>query len=560
MRLNEQTRGWLRHLWRKATTEDDWSIAGEPHPWWDQYSVPPMLAFPRFDLSESSYALLLMGRRTPAWREVYTRILDELVRRHTTHWAAVDWLTQIGPDPDRASYPRRYRALMPKDLWGHYDVPGWTANGVEPWGIQPDPIGADGNLFFRGFFTLLLGIHRAVSGESTWESPFDVTGIDRAYPWTHGQIARYLCESWEKNPDGPHCENTKVWPYCLSAAALGLQMTDLTTGSKTHHVYDHWLEHTFKTRFLEHDARGNLKKVGLYHDPLLERTHAQGRAAALAPVFYMMPQNRELAEYLYREAVASIGWNRWWLPVLGSKRMPRMFSIGLLLAREFGDHTTERRLARRLARFENGRFFDADTRGISKAGGDEFGFFFAFDEPYPRGQESALLMLRELLDGEGELFRAFTESDAEKFRAPTVVDVDYPKLGLATAQNDSGKGALELETYVATSADAGAPTRFRVTQLPDAAAVRVLCDGDPYQDWSAQGPDAIELRTDVAAHRFEIHTGYRADALPAGAAAAGASAPGSGAAGASTAQLRARDLVGAPVALRSVSVGCPCCA
>ena len=43
------------------------------------HSVEPMLSFPRFDLSESSYALLLMGRRTPAWREVYRRILDEEV-------------------------------------------------------------------------------------------------------------------------------------------------------------------------------------------------------------------------------------------------------------------------------------------------------------------------------------------------------------------------------------------------------------------------------------------------------------------------------------------------
>ena len=29
-KLNERTRGWLRHLWRKATTEDDWSSRGEP--------------------------------------------------------------------------------------------------------------------------------------------------------------------------------------------------------------------------------------------------------------------------------------------------------------------------------------------------------------------------------------------------------------------------------------------------------------------------------------------------------------------------------------------------
>ena len=555
MRLNEQTRGWLRHLWRKATTEDDWSREGDPHPWWDRYSLEPMLSFPRFDLSESSYALLLMGRKTPAWREVYTRILDELVRRHTTHWAAVDWLTQFGPDPDRASYPNRYKALIPKDLWGEYDVPGWTANGVEPWGLQPDPIGSDGNLFFRGFFTLLLGIHRAVSGETTWERPFEMTGLeDRTFPWTHSKIATYLSEHWAKNPEGPHCENTKVWPYCLSAAGLGLQMTDLAVGSNTHGVYDQWLENTFKTRFLDFDSRGNLRSVGLYRDPLLERTHSQGRAAGLAPAFYVLPQNREMAEFLYRNAVASVGWNRRWLPMLGPTSQPRFFSIALLLAREFGDHTTERRLTRKIARFENGRWFGAN--GAKE--GDEFGYFFKFDEPYPRGQESALLMLRELLDGEGEWHRAFNESDAEKFDAPTVLDVEYPSLGLSCARNDDVRGTLELETYVATRSDAGAPTRFRVTQLPDASLAKVLRDGTPYENWTRLGSDSIEIQTDVAEHRFEIHTGYRSDAPRRERAAQ--LGRGAGPASGRATRLRATDLATATISMRSVSLGCPCCA
>ena len=43
-----------------------------------------------------------------------------------------------------------------RSVWGDYDVPGWTANGVEPWGPQADPIRSDGFLFFRGFFSLLL--------------------------------------------------------------------------------------------------------------------------------------------------------------------------------------------------------------------------------------------------------------------------------------------------------------------------------------------------------------------------------------------------------------------
>jgi len=68
--LNGRTRRWLRCLWDKATTDDDWSSAGVPHQWWDRSSVPVVLSYGRFDLSFSSYALLAMADQTPAWREV----------------------------------------------------------------------------------------------------------------------------------------------------------------------------------------------------------------------------------------------------------------------------------------------------------------------------------------------------------------------------------------------------------------------------------------------------------------------------------------------------------
>ncbi len=561
--LNERARGWLRHLWRKAMTPDDWSREGEPHPWWDRYSFEPMLSFPRFDLSESSCGLLLMSRKTPAWSEVYTKILDELIRRHTTFWAAVDWLTQIGPDPDRARYPKRYKRLIPKDLWGDYDVPGWTANGVEPWGLQPDPIGADGFLFFRGFFTLLLGIHRAVSGETTWERPFEMAGLDdRTFPWTHSRIAAHLAEQWERVPDGPHCENTKVWPYCLSAAGLGLQMTDLTTGSHTHHVYDRWVEDVFRKRFMAFDGRGNLKGVGLYYDPVLERLHGNHRAFGLAPAFYAVPQNRPLAELLYRNAVAAVGWDRRWLPVLNPGGEPRLLSLALLMAREFGDHTTARRVEKKLAGFENGRFFDTDTDVDGRGTGDpdEFGFFFRYGEPHPRGQESALLMLRDLLDGEADWFHAFNGSYADKLLAPAVEDVDFPKLGLARAWNDESAGTLSLETYAATTRERGTPTRFRVVRLPDASAVSVLRDGAPYGQWRALGPDAIEIDSEVADHGFEIHTGYRSAAVrqrPERPAHPGAVVQGGGPA---APRVRASDLATAGAAVVAGNLGCPCCA
>ena len=317
--LKPEVRGWLRHIWRKATTEDDWSRSGEPHPWWDRYSAPPMLSFPRFDLSESSYAFLLLARKTPAWREVYTDILDRLLRRHTTYWAAVDWLTQIGPDPDRARYPRRYKRLIPKDLWGRYDVPGWTANGIEPWGLQPDPIGATGNLFFRGFFNLMLGIHREVSGESTWERPFDVVGLDdRTFSWTHRGIAEYLGEQWARDAARAALREHEVLAVLSLRCRTGLAARGRDARNEPAlglrplgrgHVQEevHGLR-----RARQPEVGGALLRPDPRSGP-----RPEPRRAACFPSLYVVPQNREVAELLYRNAVAAVGWNKRYLPVLG---------------------------------------------------------------------------------------------------------------------------------------------------------------------------------------------------------------------------------------------------
>ncbi len=211
--LSERSEGWLRYLYRKATTRDDWSRGGRPHPHWDDRSDPPMVSWHRFDLLESSYAPALMAETTPAWREVYSRILDEIVTRHGSYWAARDWLEQIGRDPERARYPEHYRPWIPPQHWGDYDIPGWTANGIEPYGVQMDPIAADGNLFFKGFFLVVLGLHLRVSGDQRWNSPFEmIRDGENTFTWSHSQIAAFLESQWQDRPIGCHCENTKIWP------------------------------------------------------------------------------------------------------------------------------------------------------------------------------------------------------------------------------------------------------------------------------------------------------------------------------------------------------------
>ena len=212
--LDDRSLGWLRYLHRKATTPDNWDRDGQPHPHWDKTTGPPMFSWHRFDLVDSSYAVALMCDRTPAWREVYSEILDELITRHTSWWAAEDWMTQFGPDPDRSNYPDNWRGLIPPKLWGDYDVPGWTANGIEPHGVQMDPVAADGMLFFKGFFCLLMGLHRYVSGDTKWDEPFEmIRDGEHTFTWTHSEVAAHLADQWHKSWIGVHCENTKIWPF-----------------------------------------------------------------------------------------------------------------------------------------------------------------------------------------------------------------------------------------------------------------------------------------------------------------------------------------------------------
>lgn len=503
--LSDRTRGWLRFVWDKATTADDWSSAGEPHAWWDRESTAPMCSFPRFDLGETAYILPVLVDQTPAWREVYTRIADELVGRHTTFWAAADWLTLIGNDPYRDQYPPEWLGFLPERLRGRYDPPGWTANGIEPWGLQPDPIGADGNLFFRGFFNLLLSVYRYVSGNTKWEHPFEVSGYrDRRFEWTHHGIAEFLNLQWKERPQGPHCENTKIWPFCLSAAGLGLQLYDGVAGTSFHGVYDEWVEYA-KRHYLVLDSRGALRNFPFYYDPIEDQMcgfpDPMVAFAALAITPYVVPQNPQFGRFLYEEAVRKLGWDDLSKPLLTLFPDPRFISIGLLVAQDLGDETTATRLRRHTEERFDPRWFGEER--------DRFGWWFGLDEPWPRGQLSALQMVCEAA-GPGAWSRAFREPNLRKFDEPTIRGVDYPSLAIHRAWNDPADGVLHVGTCVGTPSRRGAPTTFHVTKLAQPAAVEMHCDAEPFPRWRVVGDDTIEIETEIERHEFRIATRSRA--------------------------------------------------
>ncbi len=547
--LGERAQGWLRFLHHKATTPDDWSEGGEPHPWWDRYSTPPMTAFPRFDLSESSYAMGMMADVTPAWREVYTEILDELVARNTTFWAAVDWLTQIGNDPDRENYPDVYRGLIPSELWGRYDVPGWTANGVEPWGLQKDPIRSTGNLFFRGFFNLILSTYRYVAGDRKWERPFHMAGVGgSSFEWRHSEVAKYLSTQWGETPRGPHCENTKIWPYCLSAAGLGLKLFDAVEGTGHHWVFERWVRYC-QDHYMTLTPDGRLQNLYTYYDPIEAIGLAGGPAGGLAPAFYIAPQDPTFASLLYESGVEALGWRNPDVPIptVGD---PRILCVVLNLAREFGDDVVHQRL-REIAdtAWDPRRFGEHD---------EYFGYWFGLEEDWPRGQLSSLAVCADV--GEpGAWSRVFREPNLAKFDLPSVTGIDFPRLSLDRALHRTETKVLEIETVVGHSPAQGDATRFRVENLPDATNVRVRKDGEPFDRFRRIDAQTIEIDTTIDTHRFDVFWGNGAESTRAQGSDHRSTAPGPGSVVAASAS-QSGALASAATTVAAGASLCPCCA
>jgi hypothetical protein len=493
--LNGRALGWLRFLWEKATTPDDWSRWGVPHPWWDQYTIPGVTSYPRFDLQYSAYALIVMADQTPAWREVYTRIADELASRYVTYWGAVDWLTQIGPDPARANYPPQFMNGIPEEHRGSYDRIGWTANGVEPWGLQEDPIGADGNLFYRGWLNLTLSIYRYVSGDDKWERPFAVTGYrDQEFEWDHHRLVEHLERQWGDHPEGPHCENTKVWPFCNSAAALGQYLYDRIHGTGRSLVVGSWLEYV-RDNYMGVSSDGRLEWFTSWYDPLVGHKANGGPAAGLDTAFLLLPQEPELAAFVY-EATANVqGWN--------DPRAPaRPSPTGLLLARELGDETAVARLSAAAEAAFDPRYFGAHE--------EMFGWWFGLPESYPRGQRSAVMMISEI-GREGDWAWAFQAPHLDKYDAPTVEGVDYPSLGVQQAWNDPASGVLHVATYAVTPDRRGQQTTWRVTNVPRTEEIFILIDGQPFDRFAVEAPGTIRLDAEIGEHRYQIFTGYRGE-------------------------------------------------
>ena len=272
-----------------------------------------------------------------------------------------------------------------------------------------------------------MSLHAYVSGEARWTKPFEVAGVDGArFQWTQHGITELLQDQWTRHPEGPHCENTKIWPFCLSAAGLGLKLYDAVFQRDSHGVFEAWAER-IRGDYFGFDSSGNLEWTTFYYDPLIEHNHTLGPAGGLGVAFYLMPQDPAFAETLYRAAVSRLGWDN---PAKDVRALPdpRFVAVGLALAREWDDQTT----LERLSAFADDKF---EPRGFGEG---EFGWWFKFGEDWPRGQLSALMAVGEV-GRPGAWSRLFQEPNLAKFDQPTVTGVDFPAPRISQAWNDRAK-------------------------------------------------------------------------------------------------------------------------
>ncbi|HSH75115.1 MAG TPA: hypothetical protein VLA09_05510, partial [Longimicrobiales bacterium] len=364
---------------------------------------------------------------------------------------------------------------------------------TEPWGLQPDPVGADGYLFFRAWFLLLLATYKYISGDDKWAEPFEVTGYgDQTFEWDTHRIAERLESQYREHPEGPHCENTKIWVFCNSAGGLGMRLYDRVFERNTYQAFENFVGYT-RENYVSVGADGRLERITMYYDPIEDFHFGGNPAGGLNTAHLMLPQNRELGTMIYEAVADALGWRA------GTGEL-RPNTNGLLLAKELGDTSVAERLQAAADRSNEPKAFGEQR--------EQFGYFFNNKEGYPRGQASAMLMAAEVASP-GDWTRAFETPHLDKYDAPTVEGIDFPSLGVSQAWNDRNAGVLKVATYAAAPEQRGAATSWRVTNLPSTNDISVRLNGQPFTRFEVTGPDTIRIDSTIDAHQFEVMTGYR---------------------------------------------------
>jgi hypothetical protein len=87
---------------------------------------------------------------------------------------------------------------------------------------------------------------------------------------------------------------------------------------------------------------------------------------------------------------------------------------------------------------------------------------------------------------------------------PTVLDLDYPLIGIRRTHNDIQRTVLEIDTFAATPSRRGTPTTFTVDNLPDDATISLRVDEHACDTWRRTQSGAVAIDLDIDTHRIRL--------------------------------------------------------
>lgn len=505
--LSEEAMGWLAYMHRKVGLGGTWAKDGKPHEAWDNISGAPVQNLYRYDLTYGSFALAMMAELTPAWREGYSKLLGFLVDRYFEYWAFCDWVEEKGQDPNRLDYPEvMYKNLMPEGYAGRYSKPGWAANGIGPYGYNPDPVYGNGiaNVMYKGYLNLSIGLYEYVSGDAKYDNPFQIVYDDNLqFEYDHKRLVDTLTKQWVANPIGIACEVRKIFLWCNNLSGLSMKLYDVLHGTSLYWTFQQ-CHNAMKPLHVGGPANGPAEWVSFYYDPDINN-NLNREANQLSsnwfsvcwlgypfdPATYRGVYEGGLKQFLTRQPDGAAFMSG--LPHSGVDDIGATCKA-IACARELGDEETYAALR---------KWADAKYQPIYDPQRGEFYHLFGLNERFPRGQHNDWAMPGYVANGPHVWSRIFNQPNLKKFQEPTLVDIDFPLVRVRQAYYDPNLRSLNIAICTTDSSALGQDTKFRITNLAAGAKYRVVMDGEEYSNCSMRD-GALEIRTTVGTHSLIV--------------------------------------------------------
>ena len=136
-----------------------------------------------------------------------------------------------------------------------------------------------------------------------------------------------------------HCENTKIWPYCMTAAGLGLKLFDRVYNQASHWAFHEWIEYA-KKHYMTFTPDGRLETMAMYYDPQIDHVHGGGSGGGTRSGLVHAAAETALSP----RSCTPRPWKR---PAGTTPSKPvagegRNLAMGLVMAQEMGDQITPR--------------------------------------------------------------------------------------------------------------------------------------------------------------------------------------------------------------------------